>query len=126
MYVRLLASIAISLTAGFLVGCSSSGDSPPQPSVPIPPGSPFSKIRIHESQKEVYDTIGPPTSTSENQTGKGFIPYYPLWGNDMVHVQAMYKGQGVITFGGSNMYSAFDNMFVVEFKYDPNESGYPQ
>jgi len=134
IHTRAVMSIAVGMVAlmGFYAGCHSdttSSDASAQSSTPttrpIPPDSPFAKVTINESMQEVYATIGPPTSTTENLTGKSWIPGYNYWGGDQVHLQALYKGLGVITFGGSSQYSP-QGMWVREVSYDPDERGYPQ
>ena len=81
----------------------------------IPPGSPFSKIEIGMSRKHVFDLIGPPTDTKHYPTGKSFIPFYA--GRDSYRIEAIYKGQGRITFAGNGEK-------VYRIVYDPGEKGY--
>ena len=85
----------------------------------IPRGSPFSKLALDMSQKQVYDLIGRPTDTKYYQTGKAWIPFY--YGSDTSRFEALYKGQGRITFT-TNRYSSESKVFRIE--YDPTETGY--
>ena len=80
-----------------------------------PPGTLFKKIAKGMSYQHVTDLIGPPNDTKEYMTGKHFIPFY--MGTDTVRLEAIYKGQGRITFTGRplRVYHIIDN---------PNESGY--
>jgi hypothetical protein len=80
-----------------------------------PPGTLFKKIAKGMSYRHVTDLIGPPSDTKEYMTGKNFIPFY--MGTDTVRLEAIYKGQGRITFTGRplKVYRIIDN---------PNESGY--
>jgi hypothetical protein len=135
---QLAASLLVVSSLSYMAGCGSSAPPPAaapasaaaaaapdtQPSIPIPPGSPFARLRMEESMDEVYATIGPPTSTTANPTGKAFIPFYRRFGGDTYHLQALYKGIGTVTFGGNGRYSS--GMYVRDITYDPSESGYPQ
>jgi hypothetical protein len=80
-----------------------------------PPGSLFKKISKGMSMQHVTNLIGPPNDTKEYITGKNFIPFY--MGTDNVRLEAIYKGQGRITFTGRplRVYLIVNN---------PNESGY--
>jgi len=86
----------------------------------IPPDSKFAKISIGMSMKEVYDTIGQPTDTHSYTTGKAFIPFY--FGNDVARSEALYKGEGRITFTGAGIGGVALKVFRIE--YDPKETGY--
>ena len=85
----------------------------------IPRGSPFSKLALDMTQKQVYDLIGRPTDTKHYHTGKAWIPFY--YGPDTSRVEALYKGQGRITFT-TNRYSSESKVYRIE--YDPSETGY--
>jgi hypothetical protein len=62
----------------------------------IPAGSPFSKIALGMSMKQVHDLIGEPTDQFNYSTGKAFIPFY--FGRDMMRLEDLYKGLGRITY----------------------------
>ena len=91
-----------------------------KPAVPIPPDSPFAKIRVGMGMAEVYSLIGQPTDTTSHITGKAFIPYY--YGGDTHRVEALYKGQGRIIFAPPHAFTS--DLQVMEIDYDPTERGY--
>jgi len=95
---------------------------PAQAAVPIPPDSPFAKVKLGMSVGEVYALIGQPTDTSHHMTGKSFIPYY--YGGDTHRMEAIYKGLGRIVFSPRNAFTS--DMEVIEINYDPKEPGYNQ
>jgi len=72
------------------------------------------------SMKEVYDLIGVPTDTKTYSTGKAWIPFY--FGRDMARTEALYKGEGKITFTGVGVGGVA--LKVYRIIYDPNEYGY--
>jgi hypothetical protein len=80
-----------------------------------PHGSLFKKISIGMSMRHVTDLIGPPSDTKQYMTGKNFIPFY--MGTDTVRLEAIYKGEGRITFTGRPLR-------VYQIINNPNESGY--
>ena len=67
---------------------------------------------MHRAQ--VFELIGPPTSTRNFPSGKGFIPFY--YGPDVIRTAAFYQGLGRIVFSGAHI--------VVEIEFDPTEDGY--
>jgi len=87
----------------------------------IPPGSPFSKIALGMPMKQVFDLIGQPTDTRAYVTGKAFIPFY--YGSDRTRFDALYKGQGHITFAGASGLTGSSGK-VYRVVYDPTEDGY--
>ncbi len=86
----------------------------------IPESSPFSKIEIGMSSKQVVDLIGPPTDQNSYMTGKAWIPFY--FGSDQYRTEFRYKGMGVITFAGSSGFSTASKVYRVI--YNPKEAGY--
>ena len=86
----------------------------------IPPGSPFSKLKLKMSIKQVHDLIGEATDTHHYVTGKSFIPYY--FGSDAHRLEELYKGQGKLTFTGSGIGGT--NYRLYRIMYDKNEDGY--
>jgi len=130
-----LASVFVAIGIGVLIGCSSSGSSTDssssssssstpapttQPAIPIPPDSPFAKVKVGEDLQQVYADIGRPTSEYSYITGKSFIPFH-FSGSDDHRMDAHYKGLGVITFSNDSAYSS--GMSVMEVDYNPKESG---
>ena len=87
----------------------------------IPPSSPFAKIKLGMPMKQVFDLIGPPTDTRSYLTGKSFIPFY--FGADASRFDALYKGQGRITFAGASGITGSSGK-VYRIVYDPTEDGY--
>ncbi len=126
-----VASIAVSSVCFFETGCHSSGstasDQTPtsapttQSAIPIPPDSPFAKIRMSEEKSEVYAALGAPTSENSYQTGKAWIPFH-FSGSDDYRTAAHYKGMGIITFANDSAYSS--GAEVVDIQYNPNEPGF--
>jgi hypothetical protein len=80
-----------------------------------PHGSLFKKISIGMSMRHVTDLIGPPSDTKQYMTGKNFIPFY--MGTDTVRLEAIYKGEGRITFAGRPLR-------VYQIINNPSEGGY--
>jgi len=96
--------------------------SAPRPSAGGRSAATFSDIRKGMSMPEVYDLLGPPTSTTSHMTGKAFIPFN-YRGADLVRSYALYKGQGRIVFSTSSRYDR--TMRVIEILPNPEEKGYP-
>jgi hypothetical protein len=92
-----------------------SEDLPPEAEEGAPPGTLFQRISVGMSMQHVVDLIGPPNDTRQYMTGKNFIPFY--MGTDTVRMEAIYKGQGRITFTGRPLR-------VYYITIDPNEPGY--
>ena len=80
-----------------------------------PHGSLFKKISVGMSMRHVTDLIGPPSDTKQYMTGKNFIPFY--MGTDTVRLEAIYRGEGRITFTGRPLR-------VYQIINNPNEAGY--
>jgi hypothetical protein len=124
-------ALALTATMMFFAGCHSSGDdsssssSTTQASATtepaVPADSPFAKVRMGEERDEVFATIGQPTSMSNYQTGKAFIPFHYGGGDDM-RMAAHYKGIGIITFANDSAYTS--GYSVIDIHYDPSEAGY--
>lgn len=86
----------------------------------IPAGSPFSKITIGMSLKQVHDIIGEATDSHSYTTGKAFIPFY--YGSDTNRLEELYKAQGSLTYTGSGIGGT--NFKLYRVVYDENETGY--
>ena len=80
---------------------------------PIPPDSPFAKIKEGMGQKQVTEILGQPKDQEVYNTGKQWIPFYV--GSDIMRTVYYYKGLGQIHFTGGR---------VMEVIYDPTEDGY--
>lgn len=85
-----------------------------------PAGSPFSKIKVGMSSRQVADLIGEPTDQKVYVTGKAWIPFY--FGKDASRMEYRYKGQGVITLMSENRVSSAYKVYRVI--YNPKEEGY--
>ena len=86
---------------------------------PAPAGTALARVKLGMSEPEVAAIMGVPTSQSNYQTGKAWIPYY--YGSDTSRLDYKYKGVGVVVFG-RNRYSGQTK--VIRIDYDPNEDGY--
>lgn len=123
--------IVLCATVVFLAGAagckttSSSGEAPAKeprqqrqraakkPPQAIPADSPLAKIAMGMKRAQVYEILGPPTSTRKFPSGKMFNPFY--YGPDNIRTGAFYQGLGRIVFSGVDI--------VVEIEYDPSEDG---
>lgn len=86
-----------------------------------PRNSPFAKLKLGMSSKQVTDLIGEPTDQKSYMTGKIWIPFY--FGSDRARLEYRYKGQGVLTFvGGGGFVSS--NFTLYRVIYNPKEEGY--
>lgn len=81
-----------------LMGCATTNKNPQVIEGNIPESSPFAKIRIGMSQRQIHDILGFPTDSANHTTGKMFIPFY--FGNDTMRFYEYYKGMGNITYTG--------------------------
>jgi hypothetical protein len=127
-----VAALVLCAASGCASGGSSSSSSSskqdaPQPApaaeapkAPIPPDSPFAKVKLKMGSDEVYATIGKPTSEERYITGKGFIPFN--FGGDKHRMTAHYKGIGTITFSSDGSFTS--GMSVMSIDYDPTEPGF--
>lgn len=77
----------------------------------IAPGSKFSKLKIGMEFNEVTQLIGGPTNMNTNETGKRWIPFY--FGNDATRMQAIYAGEGCLTFTGGNVFGGGGHELIV-------------
>ncbi len=67
------------------------------------PGSKFSKLQIGMPMNEVQDVMGrAPDRFHSYESGKRWIPFY--FGNDARRLQAVYKGEGCLTFTNGNVW----------------------
>jgi hypothetical protein len=138
MFSKRILGAAMALPAAVLIGCasnngSSSSASAPQaaaapapaatqPAVPIPPDSPFAKVKTGMSMEQVSATIGPPSSQRAYATGKAWIPFH--YGGDNSRVTAYYKGIGEIVYSQDSAFSS--GYSVMEVDYDPTDPGFPR
>jgi hypothetical protein len=86
----------------------------------LPPGSRFTKLQFGMGQKEVMDTVGPPTDQKTYVTGKAWIPFY--FGGDRWRHEMFYKGEGRLVFAGGSGYGQVG--YLLKIIADPKETGY--
>ncbi|AEM48914.1 hypothetical protein Acife_2839 [Acidithiobacillus ferrivorans SS3] len=84
---------------------------PPITNVLPAPGTPFSKLKIGMSRRQVEQLIGFPDHTSSHITGKQFIPFY--FGGDTRRTEASYKGQGVLTYDNNSQFGSTDTLLII-------------
>jgi hypothetical protein len=137
MFSKRMLCAAIVLPASVLIGCASTNSSgssaaapqaaaapapATQPAVPIPPDSPFAKVKTGMSMEQVSATIGAPSSQRAYATGKAWIPFH--YGGDNSRVTAYYKGIGEIVYSQDSAFSS--GYSVMEVDYDPTDPGFPR
>jgi len=66
------------------------------------PGGKLAKVKIGMSMRDVVSLIGAPDRADRHETGKRWIPLY--FGTDAQRVEALYKGEGCLTYTGGNVY----------------------
>ena len=66
------------------------------------PDSKFAKLKIGMSMQTVVGLIGAPDFADRHETGKRWIPFY--FGTDAQRVEALYKGEGCVTYTGGNVF----------------------
>jgi hypothetical protein len=126
---RILAKTLLLAAPLALFACNSPQplDSPfregPAISAPIPPDSPFAKVKIGMPMDQVYATIGPPTSPAVTfMTPKNNSPLH--FCADNYRSIAHYKGIGAITFSQDNSFTTASSVLFID--YNPNDPGYAQ
>ncbi|MBX3622952.1 MAG: hypothetical protein KF891_23525 [Rhizobacter sp.] len=68
-------------------------------------GSKFSRLQIGMQMSEVQTIMGSaPDRFHTYESGKRWIPFY--FGNDARRMQALYKGEGCLTFTGGNVWGS--------------------
>lgn len=69
------------------------------------PGSAFAQLRIGMDMEEVQRLMGrAPERTHTHESGKRWIPFY--FGNDARRLQALYRGEGCLSFTGGNVWGS--------------------
>lgn len=84
-------------------------------------GSKFSKVRIGMEMPQVQQLIGTPDLWHTHETGKRWIPFY--FGNDTRRLQALYKGEGCLSFTGGNVWGGGGNE-LIRIEADPGGKCY--
>lgn len=75
------------------------------------PGSPFSKLEVGMSRRQVEQPIGFPDHISSHIAGKQFIPFY--FGGDTRRTEASYKGQGILTYDNNSRFGSTDTLLII-------------
>lgn len=87
-------------------------------------GSPFTKLEIGMSQRQVRDVIGAArqddAECGQYFTGKSFIPFH--FGGDKVRTECAYKGLGRLVFTNQSDFN--DRAVLIKIEYDASEDGY--
>ena len=65
-------------------------------------GSKLAKVKIGMTMHEVNALIGAPDDMDRHETGKRWIPFY--FGDDVQRMEALYKGEGCLTYTGGNQF----------------------
>lgn len=65
-------------------------------------GSKFARLQIGMTMDEVTRLIGGPDNIVRHETGKRWIPFY--YGNDAQRFQALYRGEGCLTYTAGNVF----------------------
>ena len=76
----------------------------------VAPGSKFAKITPGMMFADVTGLIGAPNDMNRHETGKRWIPFY--FGSDVQRMQALYKGEGCLTFTGGNQFGGGGNELI--------------
>ena len=100
-----------------LGGCAAG--SAPVEGVTAPANSPFAKIQLGMSKKQVKALVGAPSDESAHVTWKAFIPFY--YGPDRSRLAYYYKGQGRVIFEQAGGFA--NHPTVTRVEYDPAEPG---
>jgi len=74
------------------------------------PKSKFAKVQIGMTMREVSEMIGAPDDIIRHETGKRWIPFY--FGNDAQRMQALYKGEGCLTYTAGNVFGGGGNELI--------------
>ena len=74
------------------------------------PGAKFSKLKIGMTMAEVTALIGGPDNINRHETGKRWIPFY--FGSDAQRMQALYRGEGCLTYTAGNVFGGGGNTLI--------------
>lgn len=72
--------------------------------------SKFARLQIGMTMSEVSSLIGGPDDMVRHETGKRWIPFY--YGNDAQRIQALYRGEGCLTYTGGNVFGGGGNELI--------------
>lgn len=73
-------------------------------------GSKFTRLQIGMTMSEVNALIGTPNDITKHETGKRWIPFY--FGNDAQRMQALYQGEGCLSYTGGNQFGGGSNELI--------------
>lgn len=85
------------------------------------PNSPFNKLQIGMSMRQVVDLVGQPTDQGGYMTGRAFIPFY--FGSDRHRFEMAYKGLGRLIFAGGSL-GDFMGGNLIWIVHNAGDSGY--
>ena len=72
--------------------------------------SKFAKLQIGMQMEEVTALIGGPDNIVRHETGKRWIPFY--FGSDAQRMQALYRGEGCLTYTAGNVFGGGGNTLI--------------
>ena len=78
--------------------------------------SKFVKLQLGMSMRQVNELIGTPNDIDRHETGKRWIPFY--FGADVQRMEALYKGEGCLSYTGGNQFGAGGNE-LIKIEVDP-------
>lgn len=120
MRTRLLATLGLGIALGCMAACASTAPHDEAVASKAPaaqqtdkgeiigtpaPNSKFAKLTIGMSMAQVQDVMGhAPDRTDTHETGKRWIPFY--FGTDARRLEALYQGEGCLSFTGGNIWGA--------------------
>ncbi len=85
------------------------------------PDSKFAKLKIDMQMDQVQAIMGrAPDRTHSYESGKRWIPFY--FGNDARRIEALYKGDGCLTFTGGNIWGGAEGD-LLQIVADPDPAG---
>lgn len=88
------------------------------------PGSPFKKLEIGMSMKQIEDILGDKATADADcgqyMTGKSFIPFH--FGGDKVRTECAMKGLGRLVFTNQSDFEG--QKVLIKIEYDASEDGY--
>jgi len=137
MQIRMLAALSLGIGLGCIAACSStptkdqavstqSADAQKNDKGEIigtpAPNSKFAKLTLGMSMGDVQAVMGhAPDRTDSHETGKRWIPFY--FGTDARRLEALYNGEGCLSFTGGNIWGAAGGE-LVKIEVSPSGSCY--
>lgn len=84
--------------------------------------SPFKKLQIGMSMKQVTDLVGQPSDQGAYITGKAWIPFY--YGSDRNRYEMVYKDVGRLVFAGDSGFMGGMDGHLIWIIHNPKEGPY--